>query len=170
MRITLSLVTVGTALAAWAAPAHAHLSCNAAPGAPCSVNHTVRANTPTVALLTQETPATTFPLLTAANFDNPAGVDAPATGLNVVANVNWTVTVATATSTWTGGSTSKPSTDLRIFIGGTPTGLTPTALQLATGSAGSPPAIPAQFNSLWHYASDPPGPYEIVAVFTLSTP
>lgn len=168
MRITLSLVTVGTALAAWAAPAHAQLSCNAGSGAPCSLTHQIRAVAPTVAQLTQASQVTSFPPLTAANFDNPAGVDAPANGLTVAANVNWTVTVATATNTWTGGS--KQSTDLRILIGGTPTGLTTTALQLATGSAGTPPVIPAQFNSLWHYATDPPGIYEITAVFTLSTP
>lgn len=167
MRITLSLVTVGTAFAAWATPAHAQTSCNAAPGAPCSLNHEIRAVAPTVAQLTQASQVTTFNV-TAADFDNPAGKDASPFGLTVVANVNWTITVATAANTWTGGT--KPSTDLRILIGGTPTGLSTTAQQLATGSAGTPPSILAQFNSLWHYATDPPGLYDITAVFTLSTP
>lgn len=159
-------VAVAT-LAAVTAPAGAQLSCEAQPGATCSVSHLVDATAPEVAKLIQGSQSTTMPPLTADDFDNPAGVDAPPFNLEVEANVAWAVSVESATPTWDGSS--KLSTDLRIDIGGALQGLTTTAQPFEAGAAGATPFV-AQLNSLWNYATDPPANYRITVIFTLSTP
>jgi hypothetical protein len=158
------------ALAAVTAPAGAQPSCNAAPGATCSVSHTLETEAPEIAKLTQFSENTVF-LLTADDFDNPAGAEAFGPGLEVEANVAWAVSVETATPTWTGTSSSKPSTDLRIDLGGgSLLALNTTAQPYIAGSAGKVPYPAALFNSLWYLESDSPGTYLIEVIFTLSTP
>ncbi|MFN2316058.1 MAG: hypothetical protein ABR551_07355 [Gemmatimonadales bacterium] len=170
MRTRTSLAAAVAALAAMtAAPAGAQDSCDAAGGS-CSLNHYVSATVPTIAELTNQTPAILFPV-TAADFDNSDGVNMGFLILEVSANVPWTLTVATATGFWAGPTgDTKPSQELRITPdGGSRLDLATTPQNLFSGTAGE--SLPlAEYNSLWSLLTDPPGNYEITVILTLSTP
>jgi hypothetical protein len=172
MRIT-AKVTLGIlALALSGAQAQAQNTCSANP---CSVNDTVKVTVATVLRLTVSQAATSLAAPNEAAYDAGFQNDnGPIAGIK--ANRAWTLKVSANAATWTaanGARAGKPAADLlwATSSGGTYTGFTTspatfTSMASGTGNA----SAQMYYKTLWSYASDTPGDYSLVVVFTLSAP
>lgn len=91
--------------------------------------------------------------------------------LTVSCNTTWTLTIESDALLWSGGSLSKPSTDLQWTTAVSYAGLSTTAAQVTTGSAGKDlAAATVDFKLLLSYASDTPGTYTLGITYTLTAP
>jgi len=140
----------------------------------CSVSASATATVNTVLRLTL-TGAATLGTPTETDYNN-GYKDASGPSAEVKSNAPWHVDVAGASGTfgWTGTGTNpnKPSSDLTW---GTAPGSygndMGTSAQLFSGSTGTASATQAiYFRTLWHWASDIPGDYDLTINFTLSSP
>lgn len=92
---------------------------------------------------------------------------------SVRSNVDWTVTVQGNTATFSGGSTTKPASDLMWHPSGTPNAYAQdmsTADVLFSGNATSGVNETILYQTRWDIAVDSPGTYALVVNFTLSAP
>ena len=143
-------------------------------GNPCNVNNTASVTVGTVLKLTLSsiTTALTPPDQTA--YDNGYQLDnGPAA--TVKANRPWTLKISSAASNWTaanGAKASKAAGDLQwgTVSGGPYTGLTTSAASVTTGTGTSGTAQNFFYKTLWGYATDTPGDYSLVVVYTLTAP
>ena len=141
---------------------------------PCSVNDTAKVTVATVLRMTLSQVATTLTAPTEGAYDAGFQLDnGPVVG--VKSNRSWTVKLSASAGTWTaanGANASKAASDLQwsTSSGGTYTGLSTTPATLFTGNGTGNASQQAYYKTNWSYASDTPGDYSLVVVYTLSAP
>jgi len=142
---------------------------------PCSLNDTAKVTVTTVLRLTVSQFATTLTAPNEAAYDAGFQLDNGPTA-TVKANRAWTLKVAANAATWTGtggANAAKAASDLQwaTSSGGTYTGFSTTPATFTSGATGTSGASQSTFfKTLWSYATDTPGNYSLVVVYTLSAP
>jgi hypothetical protein len=147
-------------------------TCTTAPS--CSVNNTASVTVVAVMSLTLSSITTSLTVPTAANYD-AAGVPDNGPTATIKANKGYTLKIASSANTWTGSggaNTTKASTDLTWSTAalGPFAGLSTTAATVVTSGTGGSVSQPIFYQTLWHSATDTPGTYSLVVVYTLSEP
>jgi len=169
MRMTL----VATALLGLAATTQLSAqTCSTQPS--CPVNNTASVTVPIVMQLTLSSTTTALTVPTAANYDATAVPDNGPTA-TIKANNGWTLKIAAQAATWTGtggANTSKAAADLAwsTAANGTFAGLNTTGATVVTSGTGSSASQALFYQTSWHSATDTPGTYSLVVVYTLSVP
>lgn len=166
----LTLVLAGTALLGLSQAAAAQ-TCS---GNPCNVNNTASVTVGTVLKLTLSSTTTPLTPPDQAAYDNGYQLD-NGPSATVKANRPWTLKIASAAGNWTaanGANASKAAGDLEwgTVSGGPYTGLTTSANGVTTGSGTSGTTQDFFYKTLWSYATDTPGDYSLVVVYTLTAP
>jgi len=129
-------------------------SCTTQPS--CSVNNTASVTVPIVMKLLLSSITTSLTVPGADNYDSTAVADNGPTA-TVKANKGWTLKIAAQAATWTAAN-------------GTFAGLTTAGATVLTSAVGSKTIQPLFYQTSWHSASDTPGTYSLVVVYTLSVP
>jgi hypothetical protein len=137
-------------------------------GATCLLNVSATASINSVARLSISTTTTTLTTPATADFGTTAGVNSTGPTITVKANTGYTLTASAVSGSWTGGSNTKPATDLKMKVnGGALTALGQVA-QTATATGGTSYAI--GYNTIYNWAVDTPGSYSLVVKYTLTAP
>jgi len=147
-------------------------SCTTQPS--CSVNNTASVTVPIVMKLLLSSITTSLTVPGADNYDSTAVADNGPTA-TVKANKGWTLKIAAQAATWTaagGANAAKAAADLAwsTAANGTFAGLTTAGATVLTSAVGSKTIQPLFYQTSWHSASDTPGTYSLVVVYTLSVP
>jgi len=148
-------------------------TCSTAPS--CSVNNTASVTVPIVMQLTLSSTTTALTVPTAANYDAAPGVPDNGPTATIKANKGYTLKIAAQAATWTGtggASATKAAGDLAwsTAVNGTFNGLTTGGATVVTTGAGGTASQPIFYQTSWHSATDTPGTYSLVVVYTLSVP
>ena len=170
-RLRLVLSALAT-IALHATTCSAQVTCTGAPG--CSVPITGSFATVYVAELSLSAAATTLAAPTATDFGTPAGVNTPgAVTLTVRSNATYAITAAATTATFSGGSGTKPASDLRYTTDGFVTlkPVTGTGSALATAAvATNGIAYTIGYNTRYAWTTDQPGSSSLAITYTLTAP
>lgn len=162
------------------APLPVLAQCTAA-GAPasCSVPGSVTMTAGRVIRLQLSATSTTLTAPTLAHFDAGLNTSAGPT-LTVSANASWRLYLRSSTALWSAVTTSpgaparadKPAGDLRwsTNAGGPFVALTTTDANLLSGSATAAAASTLYFETLYSWALDTPGDYDLTLVLSLTSP
>ena len=169
--IAAAAVAFITALSAPGAAAQAQFCTG---GNSCGLNNSASVTVGTVLRLDLSTSATalTAPDNAAyiAGFLNDNGPTA-----TVKSNTAWTLNISSAASTWTGTAGANPgklSADLKwaLASGGPYVGLSTSPAAVVTSGGTSGVSQSFFYKTLWSYASDTPGNYSLVVVYSLTAP
>jgi hypothetical protein len=168
LKLTLGAVAV---LALSAGRAQAQNTCTANP---CSLNDTAKVTVGTVMRLTVSQAATALTPPNEAAYDGGFQLDnGPIAGIK--ANRPWTLKISSNAATWTGANganAAKAAGDLQWAktSGGTYTSLSTTPATVLSANGTGNASQQFYFKTLWSYASDTPGDYSLVIVYSLSAP
>jgi len=147
-------------------------SCSTQPS--CSVNNTASVTVPVVMNLTLSSSTTALGVPGPDNYDSTAVPNNGPTA-TVKANKGWTLKISANAANFTGtagANTTKSAADLAwsTASNGTFAGLTTTGATVLTSASGSKTTQPIFYQTSWHSATDTPGTYSLVVVYTLSVP
>ena len=148
---------------------------NTCTGNPCSVNNTAQVNVGTVLRLTLSSTTTALTSPNEAAFDQGYQDDnGPTAG--VKSNRPWNLQISANAATWTGANgarANKPAGELewsRTNSGYASLTTSPVSIYGSSQSATGNASQGMSYRTLWSYASDTPGDYSLVVVYTLTAP